>query len=95
VFLNIYKKSLLNHVFLVKKSCLWRVRVRGIDKEVESSDRGEYWRLLTPGTYYIQVGGVLVLGGSTVLQTTHFRYLYYTGGRSAGEETYHIQRIHV
>jgi hypothetical protein len=38
---------------------LLRVRVRGIDKEVETSPQGEYWRLLTPGTYHLQVNYII------------------------------------
>lgn len=30
------------------------VEVEGIDKLVSTTDRGEYWRLLTPGTYNIR-----------------------------------------
>ena len=30
-----------------------RVRVEGIDKETITSDRGEFWRLLLPGTYIV------------------------------------------
>lgn len=30
-----------------------RVRIAGIDKEIVTTDRGEYWRLLVPGTYIV------------------------------------------
>ena len=29
------------------------VRIRGIDKEIVATERGEYWRLLVPGTYVL------------------------------------------
>ena len=34
-----------------------RVRVEGLEKHVVTSDRGEYWRLLTTGTYRWEQGG--------------------------------------
>ena len=30
-----------------------RVRIEGIDKEIATTERGEYWRLLVPGTYVL------------------------------------------
>ena len=30
-----------------------RVRIDGVDKEIVTTDRGEYWRLLVPGTYIV------------------------------------------
>ena len=30
-----------------------RVRIAGVDKEIVTTDRGEYWRLLVPGTYIV------------------------------------------
>jgi carboxypeptidase D len=30
------------------------VRVEGNDKKISTTDRGEYWRLLTPGAYRVK-----------------------------------------
>ena len=52
--------------------------MKGLDKEVETSSRGEYWRLLPPGTYSIQVP-IPPAEGSTGdysnLVPTSYRYL--------------------
>ena len=57
--------------------------MKGLDKEVETSSRGEYWRLLPPGTYSIQVPRPPA-GGSTGdyshLVLTPYRYLYLQQG---------------
>ena len=40
------------------------VRIAGIDKDTVTTERGEFWRLLLPGTYSISA---LYVSGSTVL----------------------------
>ena len=52
------------------------VRIEGIDKEIVTTERGEYWRLLVPGTYILSAVsqseyGLLESNPTAVLITNH------------------------